>query len=517
MSEQPQTGRGSVSSTLIWAVAGVVIGLALFAVTLVLNRTGQTYDTAPVATVTASALAAVKRVGPIATSASTNANAADAVTFISYTIKSGDVLGTIAEQFGVSTEAILQANAATLANPDQLQIGQLLRIPVNGAQAQSLPVQAAATAPVPTLLPPDAMQKHVIARGEVLSTLALKYGVSLDALRTANNLSDDTIRAGDTLIIPIPRNASEPAPTDAPSTAIKNTTYAFSTLEGDLAVAYPLSENGSNFTVHYQPDTPAATEIQSIVAFLEQAQKSIVKSLGVRFTGRFDVYLAGSLFSPPDQALRGRSFSAKRTTFVLYDGSGNDAEHRYMLAHELTHLIAWNTYGPAKSAMLSEGAAVFAGEPYLLAGKFLPIRNFCLAYRRAEVLPLVASSSLTFGGHLLSQDVYYASGCFVQYLIKTYGAAKFGKLYSSLDYPSVYGRTLEQLQRNWLANLDADKTRLPFAAEALPNAYEALLKDYVTFFARVGNSDALDTGAVNVDTYRELDQRRLNVLMGKLN
>lgn len=520
MSEQPQTGRGSVSSTLIWAVAGVVIGLALFAVTLAFNRTGQPNEATPVATATTSASspsAITEVLVATAAPASSAANTANAIALITYTVKAGDVLGAIAEQFGVSAQAILQANASTLANPNQLQIGQLLLIPVNGAEAAAQAQSAQAVAPTQTPFPPGAMQKHVIARGEVLSTIAEKYGIATEAIRTANNLSDDTIRAGDTLIIPIPKNANEPAPTDAPSNPTNNTAYAFSILEGDLAVAYPLSKSGSNFTVHYQPDTPAAKEIQSIVSFLEQAQKSIVKSLGVRFTGRFDVYLAGSLFSPPDQALRGRSFSAKRTAFVLYDESGNGAEHRYMLAHELTHLIAWNTYGPAKSAMLSEGAAVFAGEPYLLAGKFLPIRNFCLAYRRADVLPLVASASLTFGGHLLSQDVYYASGCFVQHLIKTYGTAKFGKLYSSLDYQAVYGRTLEQLQRNWLASLDADKTRLPFSAEALPAAYDALIKDYVAFFARVGNSDALDTGAVNVDTYRELDQRRLNVLMGKLN
>ena len=261
--------------------------------------------------------------------------------------------------------------------------------------------------------------------------------------------------------------------------------------------------------MHYQPDTLAAQEINDIVIFLEQSQKAVAKSLGVRFTGRFDVYLAGSLFAPPNQALRGRSFSSQRSVFVLYDGSGDDNERRYMLTHELTHLIAWNTYGPAKSAMLSEGAAVFAGEPYLLKGSFIAIRDFCLAYRRANTLPLVASPSLSFQGHLLSLDGYYASGCFVQYLLKTYGTAKFGKLYSRLDYTGIYGKSLDQLQKNWLTNLDADKTKLPFDAAALPASYEALLKDYGAFFAKVSDGD------VNAETYRDLDQRRLNLLQGK--
>jgi hypothetical protein len=117
---------------------------------------------------------------------------------------------------------------------------------------------------------------------------------------------------------------------------------------------------------------------------------------------------------------------------------------------------------------------------------------------------------LNFGGHLLSQDTYYASGCFVQYLIRTYGTARFGRLYSSLDYQAAYDRTLAQLQRNWLANLNADRTRLPFAASELPAAYESLIKEYGAFFANV------EQGEVDVARYRELDTRRIDILMGKL-
>ncbi|NJM41050.1 MAG: LysM peptidoglycan-binding domain-containing protein [Anaerolineae bacterium] len=514
--EQPkQERKSSVSSAdgpvWVWVASGVVIGLALFSLSMLFARAGPSNRAVPTANPTSMPAAAPALAATAAPAADTNTP-----TLITYTVKAGDVLGAIAEQFGISTQAILQANASTLTNPDRLQIGQLLIIPVSSEQAapqtQSAPPAQTTTPgpPTPTPLPASAMQRHTIARGEVLSTIAERYGILVEAIRAANNLSNDTIRAGDTLLIPIPRASNAPAITAPPVNAAA---YNFSVLEGDLAVAYPLTRNGSNFTAHYQPDTPAAKDIREIVTFVEQAQRSIVRSLGVRFTGRFDVYLAGTLFAPPDQALRGRSFSARRTIFVLYDDSGNGAasaaEKRYMLAHELTHLIAWNTYGAAKSPMLSEGTAVFAGEPYLLAGKFLPIKNFCLAYRRADVLPLIASPSLTFGGHLLSQDVYYASGCFVQYLIKTYGAAKFGKLYSNLDYEGVYGRSLAQLQRAWLASLDADNTRLPFSAEALPPAHEALLKDYAAFFERVGNND------VDTEAYRQLDQRRVNVLMGK--
>ncbi len=47
---------------------------------------------------------------------------------LEYSVQSGDTLGTIAEEHGVSIELIAQANE--LANPDVLEVGQLLVIPV---------------------------------------------------------------------------------------------------------------------------------------------------------------------------------------------------------------------------------------------------------------------------------------------------------------------------------------------------------------------------------------------------
>jgi LysM repeat protein len=46
-----------------------------------------------------------------------------------YTVQSGDSLRSIAEQFGVSVEALLQANNLTAAEGDALRVGQELVIP----------------------------------------------------------------------------------------------------------------------------------------------------------------------------------------------------------------------------------------------------------------------------------------------------------------------------------------------------------------------------------------------------
>ena len=45
--------------------------------------------------------------------------------------------------------------------------------------------------------------RHVIARGDTLSEIAERYNVSPSAIRSANKLSGDRIRVGQTLNIPI--------------------------------------------------------------------------------------------------------------------------------------------------------------------------------------------------------------------------------------------------------------------------------------------------------------------------
>lgn len=50
--------------------------------------------------------------------------------------------------------------------------------------------------------PPAGATPHVIARGETLSGLARRYNVSVQALRSSNNLASDRIRVGQTLLIP---------------------------------------------------------------------------------------------------------------------------------------------------------------------------------------------------------------------------------------------------------------------------------------------------------------------------
>jgi len=46
-----------------------------------------------------------------------------------YTVQAGDTLSKIAKRFGVSLDALIQANTGTIPNPDRIKIGDQIIIP----------------------------------------------------------------------------------------------------------------------------------------------------------------------------------------------------------------------------------------------------------------------------------------------------------------------------------------------------------------------------------------------------
>lgn len=117
-----------------------------------------------------------------------------------YVVKAGDSLSAIAQQYGVSLQAIMAAN--NISNPSLIHVGQRLVIP-------------GATAPAPTS---DNPTVHVVASGETVSAIAQKYGVSLQSLIEANSLADPS-RIGSGQRLKIPSTGSAGAVPAAPVAA----------------------------------------------------------------------------------------------------------------------------------------------------------------------------------------------------------------------------------------------------------------------------------------------------------
>ncbi|HDZ8979587.1 N-acetylmuramoyl-L-alanine amidase [Aeromonas veronii] len=107
-----------------------------------------------------------------------------------HVVKRGESLSRLAEKHGVSQSTLVEINQ--LRSRD-IQIGQTIYIPQQG--------QSRATAPVRSD-DKSQMIRHVVKRGESLSRLAEKHGVSQARLVEINKLKSRNIQVGQVLYIP---------------------------------------------------------------------------------------------------------------------------------------------------------------------------------------------------------------------------------------------------------------------------------------------------------------------------
>jgi LysM repeat protein len=404
-------------------------------------------------------------------------------------VREGDTLFEIAVAHGVSVETVQQANNLEGVT---IVVGQVLVIPPG---------------PLPTPTPYIEAGNiiHTVSSGETLIGIAEHYSVTVEAIQESNELDSEIIQPGWTLRIPAEEAALPPPVATAAAT---DHPWQPSILEGDLAEAYPLTIDAGRFMLHYQPDTPAAGEPDYITEIVETALGHIEDTWRVTLEKPFDVYIAGSLFAPDDTALRGRSFSSQRRNFYLYDGTGTLEERRYMITHELTHLVLWNTLGRPSSVTLHEGAAVYSGIEAMNAAEFMPLDHFCAAYHQTGDLPSL-SGSRAYLGHIRDLDLYFAAGCFASYLIDEYGLDSFKQLFASGDYPGIYGQTQSQLETEWIETLNALSDDLTFAPGDLVDSVEQVVDAYDRLFAD------FDGTATEMAAYREIDQARIAMLQGR--
>lgn len=123
-----------------------------------------------------------------------------------YTIVQGDTVSRIAARFGVPVESLLSANGLSWSSI--VYPGQTLAIPPAPPPVEPEPTieNVAAVTPAPAAAPaPAATTRHTIQSGETVSSIAARYGVSTQAVLTANGLSSNSIiYPGGVLVIPAP-------------------------------------------------------------------------------------------------------------------------------------------------------------------------------------------------------------------------------------------------------------------------------------------------------------------------
>jgi peptidoglycan DL-endopeptidase LytF len=159
--------------------------------------------TAPAATPPAAAPAAAPRATtPAAAPATPAARAAPAAATggaRTHRVEWGETWLGIARRYGITSSVLAAANPDV--DPERLRTGVTLRVPAAPATG-STPARApaaAAAAPAP--------RTHTVGPGDTLWGIARRYGVPAEQVRSANKMTDDRVRLGQTLIIP--RSESE--------------------------------------------------------------------------------------------------------------------------------------------------------------------------------------------------------------------------------------------------------------------------------------------------------------------
>jgi len=128
-----------------------------------------------------------------------------------YSVAKGDTFGSLAKKFHVSVKAIADANPGV--DPTKLKIDQKIHIPA--ASAPVAPSAAGTSSAEPT---PGGERTYSVKSGDNLSTIAKDKGVTVKALRAANNLKTDRITVGQKLKIPAKATTTPAEPASGAST-----------------------------------------------------------------------------------------------------------------------------------------------------------------------------------------------------------------------------------------------------------------------------------------------------------
>jgi hypothetical protein len=201
-----------------------------------------------------------------------------------------------------------------------------------------------------------------------------------------------------------------------------------------------------------------AGEREALAAELEQT----LAYVGRRFGGALSAAVTAAVLHEAGCGLSGIAYTDVRVVQVHTCPSIARGRAVAILAHEFAHQLQQDRYGArhlSADLILSEGMATWAAGEYWLGGH-PDFRSYVREQRAGGALYPLAThySGLGIGA---MNALYYQWASFVEFLDQTYGREQLDRLYvtgagnpGSADYAGVYGKGLDELEREWLAWLD---------------------------------------------------------------
>lgn len=270
----------------------------------------------------------------------------------------------------------------------------------------------------------------------------------------------------------VPRPTAPPSPLPNPSPASTASPTPLPYLQGDPAPVLDgeLVMRTYSLDFYRLPGSLDAETIRAIALPIEESLAVTAAKIGLPWiSGRVAVRLE------PAQtgicAIRGLTMSHERTIRLFYGPDTDPQRVVSIMAHELFHQLQHDYYGWSQhrrsDIILLEGMATWGSSDYFRDATGRPIYQTRVheALETGALLPL--TTSLDADCRTSTRvNIYNQWASFVEYLYHSYGREQLDQVYSlstgrapgSANYRAVYGKSLSELEQEWLIWL---RTRAP--------------------------------------------------------
>ena len=239
-----------------------------------------------------------------------------------------------------------------------------------------------------------------------------------------------------------------------------------------ISMAQENSLKHGEITVHYGNEVEI--EVAEMIAKRAEAGFTIVRAFlaqaktyaGEPYSEPIEIFIDPDQYSPYQ---RGATIRLPQTRVLnIYNGKEGKAKEERTdigLIHEITHVLAASFNRQNRDRFYDDGLAVylqhrFGQEPnYPNFSKDLYIATVKIAADHGEFIPLAKTEATRRASETRTgrQLAYLQEGAFTQFLIENYGLNAYFRIYHGENLKTVTGKSLNELESDWLKMLEAIK------------------------------------------------------------